>query len=648
MTSVVHQDSQNAPLPDGPSVAFSVVNTCDAVTENDKFVEVRSIADPKNTSSEGQVIEWNVSGPAAGEYYSLKDSHFYFRYKFLQSADASATNPVVLNASYADPHDQVAPVQGFTSLLFSRFEMDINSTPVASQMSEYALCNYMHQLTTRTGRDLKAREFEEGWQRDSRNPSNPFAINTYSITKANTTATVGHANTITVASTAHGLVSNDVIVLNVASSMAGSPPKDANAAWAKLLNGKQFVATRTDADTFTFPLLTDTSGAGYPNIAIGSLQFTKTETNYPEQIAQSAKEMQMPASQLPFSRNQGHINRKMRYLCGGILASGAVTPSAAIPTVQSVFLQPMVGAWAAAEMIPTGFDIRCRFTVNKLRQLLVAQTDTALQKVGGIQFQDAILMLRRVKMSPSQDAAFLSNFATQPVRINQQYVKSQRTRVECQSSSTIRLRNILPGPMQDKYIVLCLRDDIASGLYDSGNATQGLSVAQTTSNALYQVPVAVSQMTFNDFAADDTQGSTIEFARLTVNSKDYPYRGDTRQSADSSSVTSYGPTAGTPATLAKTGGRDVGLAYKMYVECCPDPTDPPLTMEQFAEDIQPLCFSTSLTDNPQLADVIAENVDVSLEIRLSKTTSAAYSIIVMGYQRSVLELQQDGSVISDV
>ena len=173
MTSIVHQDSQNAPLPDGPSVAFSVVNTCDAVTENDKFVEVRSIADPKNTSSEGQVIEWNVSGPAAGEYYSLKDSYFYFRYKFLQSADASATNPVVLNASYADPHDQVAPVQGFTSLLFSRFEMDINSTPVASQMSEYALCNYMHQLTTRTGRDLKAREFEEGWQRDSSPPPFP-------------------------------------------------------------------------------------------------------------------------------------------------------------------------------------------------------------------------------------------------------------------------------------------------------------------------------------------------------------------------------------------------------------------------------------------------------------------------------------------
>ena len=160
-----------------------------------------------------------------------------------------ATAPILLWGQSSTRAAPVTEAPSATQSLSCRFEMDINPTPVhvASQISEYALCNYMHQLTTRTGRDLKAREFEEGWQRDSRNPSNPFAINTYSITKANTTATAGHATVITVASTAHGLVSNNVIVLNVVPSMTGSPSKDANATWGKLLNGKQFVTTCTHA-----------------------------------------------------------------------------------------------------------------------------------------------------------------------------------------------------------------------------------------------------------------------------------------------------------------------------------------------------------------------------------------------------------------
>lgn len=643
-------------MPDGPTTAFSTISTCDSVLENDRYVQVRALSNPKQTSAEGQVMEFAVAGPGSGEYYVLPDSHLYLRYRWQYAIDTSADDTAKLQAQIENTtrpangkEDQIAPVAGWTSLLFNRFDMELNGTPVASQMADYDLVNWMHQLVTRTGRDIKSKADNEGWQFDERNLSVPEATGLSLGGKTGALTCTAANPGVWTSPAAHGFVVGDVIQLSGFKLTAAGNVLAAETLW-NALSGSQFTvltvptnSTFTLTDEGTNPL--DTSGYAAALAAPQLMTARKVLTNPTIYSRQLARIMQSPASKVQFEENLGHVKRKMRYMLGG--QQFGAQPAVAGFVDNSVLLQPGAGIWQAADVVPSGVDMKLRFTVNKLRKMLVGSNADALAKIVGIEFQEAILMLRRVKMSPAQDAAFITNWQSSPIKYNQNYIRCQRTTVSSNTNQTIRIRNLLPGPMCNKYVVFFLRDDVANGA----------PIAATEPNYVAGVPnpLAISQCTFNDNAATNDIGCSIKFARLTIGSRDYPLRGDDRADnstsiafGQDSTATFQGGATGVTGVFGKTGGRDTSVGYQLYVDSLPDPTDPPLTAEQWAQDIQPLVFDTSLTGVPTIADPIAEGVDVQLEIQLTKLTSQPYAVFVVGYQRSCIEVNSDGTIISDV
>lgn len=621
MSSVVNQSSNQVSVPDGPTTAFAVVNTQDSILENTKWLEVRSLTDPTNVSP-GSQLEFNIPGCSSGEYYSFKDSYFYFRYRWVLAATSGGTAVAdSLQPGFKDPNSQVAPVSGFTSLPFDRFDMSMNSTPVASQMSQYGLVNYVHNLTHRTGSDMKALADQEGWYMDERNLTNPFPEDASSgPVQKNDGGAVAAANPTSIPCGTHGLSVGDFI--QFAGGLTGK--------WAPVSGHTYQVTVVPDTDNFSINLDSSSFGA----LAQDALHFYKIVGNVAATEKQQCMMLQAPASRLPWQDNIAAIKRKHRWLVGGQPATGDDGKG---HVDQSVVLQPACGAWTA-DFVPSGVDTRIRWTMGKLNHLLQAGSDAAKAKVASLQIQEAICLVRRVRMSPTQDAALLQQLQSEPIRINQKYIKAQETLVN-KDVQTIRIRNILPGPACEKYVVFALRNDVVEGTAPTLGAVSTHKVP---------VPLTTSQMTFNDVAADDSMGNGIKYARLSVAGTDHPRYGDHRELSDGTVLT-FGPTGGiTDGVFARSGGRDTAIGYLSYLESLPNPADPPLSAEQYAQDIQPLCFDLSLSDNPELADIITEGADVSLEIQLEQALVNNYSVFVVGYQRSCLEITADKQVISDV
>lgn len=156
MSSLLHPKSEQGHLAMLGSM-FSVAPTQVDVTSSDRY-QIYPAQEPPASIGEGQVLTLDIPGCASGLMYDLSRSYILCKGRFKSES--------IIGGSSALAIQNVAPMYGWTSMIFDRCTMSIGSQNVSEDFLDYGAAHFMHQQLARPRRDLYANEFTEGWIED--------------------------------------------------------------------------------------------------------------------------------------------------------------------------------------------------------------------------------------------------------------------------------------------------------------------------------------------------------------------------------------------------------------------------------------------------------------------------------------------------